>query len=69
VFNLSRMLEREHTVFVGNAAFVVGIEVTEMEIETLAELGHMESDLRRDVAAIQNAANLYFGDRLFEAAS
>jgi hypothetical protein len=40
-----------------------------MEIETLAELGYMESDLRRDVAAIQNAANLYFGDRLFEAAS
>jgi hypothetical protein len=30
---------------------VVRIEVTKMEIETLAELGYMESDLRRDVAA------------------
>jgi hypothetical protein len=40
-----------------------------VEIETLAELGYMEADLRGDVAAIQNAANLYFGDCLFEAAS
>jgi hypothetical protein len=45
------LLEHEHIVFVGNAAFgVARIELNEMEIETLVELRYM-TDVRRDVAA------------------